>query len=282
MPRRRILGTGQQSNRTNDDDASVPLLRWSSTLTEESRSEADYNNNDNDDYSFSLDNDTTSSEESHLSYLPSLVHFVIRQWHGIFGGLSVVIINNNNNDSASTTTSSGFCHSGLPWQGLQCRSKRAGWSGCLFILPTISLWYYYSRVASAQSTVTTPLWYWEAALWSLQAILSILADYVYIPTTSMVHGCDRCLATLLFLFTVARGHANLGLPTASVLLLLCVTCFAQAGAAKTRMDLEAWKTWHLWWHITAGCTSGIVVYAIHACPQQHLLPHMYWLDLVCQ
>ena len=76
-----------------------------------------------------------------------------------------------------------FYWNGLPWDGYQCRSAKAGLTGVFFALPM--LFCQQNR--------------YEQAWWILQAITSVLADYFYIHTLSAWHGVDRIVAQLSLL-----------------------------------------------------------------------------------
>lgn len=143
-----------------------------------------------------------------------------------------------------------FYWNGLPWDGYQCRSAKAGLTGVFFALPM--LFCQQNR--------------YEQAWWILQAITSVLADYFYIHTLSAWHGVDRIVAQLSLLGLVVRGFFFLKLWAICALVSLPVSCFALATQAKDQGDISRWHWCHCLWHIFApiGCMVG--VYLAYNCP----------------
>jgi hypothetical protein len=141
-----------------------------------------------------------------------------------------------------------FCDSTLPWKGHQCRSLRAGGSGCLYALPAL---------ATSNR--------WEQAIWITQAILSVWADYFNAHHSSFAHGVDRVYAFTNLVQIVVRGGTILP-PWIPLIVVLPMSCFMGAGRAKKTLDLEAWHWWHFGWHLTGGICAMLAVYLMHHCP----------------
>ena len=139
-----------------------------------------------------------------------------------------------------------FCKNGLPWDGPICRSKRAGLSGILYALPAL--------VASGHP--------YDQIMWSLQACLSILADYVYIGEDSCWHGVDRYFAIINLLAIIGRAYNSLHW-SVGLLTIIPVSCYVGANRAKTRKDVNAWHFWHALWHVTGGPLACLVIYILH-------------------
>jgi hypothetical protein len=146
---------------------------------------------------------------------------------------------------------SDFQKSGLPWEGYQCRSLMAGGSGVLYALPCF---------IPAISFV-------DGSLWILQAILSVLADYLHIHHCSVWHGIDRYFATcnVVGTFYLAAGTLN---PCAYVLISpMPIGCYVFANRAKKQLDLPGWHRWHFAWHVTSSLVVLLVNYLSRHCPE---------------
>lgn len=143
-----------------------------------------------------------------------------------------------------------FRSNGLPWEGYQCRSAKAGLSGAFFALPM--LFCKGNR--------------YEQAWWILQATTSVQADYFYIHTRSAWHGCDRIVAQLSVIGMVIRGMFVLQPWVIPLLLLAPIASFSLATHAKDNDQLERWHWHHLSWHIAAPLSLMIGVYLSYNCP----------------
>ena len=143
-----------------------------------------------------------------------------------------------------------FYWNGLPWEGYQCRSAKAGLTGAFFALPLFFC---------NQNR-------YEQAWWMLQAFTSVLADYFYIHTRSAWHGIDRIVAQLSLLGLVLRGFFFIKFWAVLLLVSLPVSCFSLATQAKDQNDIARWHWCHCLWHIVApiGCMVG--VYLSYNCP----------------
>ncbi|CAJ1955683.1 unnamed protein product [Cylindrotheca closterium] len=143
-----------------------------------------------------------------------------------------------------------FYWNGLPWEGYQCRSWKAGLTGAFFCLPM-----FFCRSNR-----------YEQAWWILQALTSVMADYYYIHTRSAWHGVDRIVAQLSLLGLVARAYFFVRLWSVALLVSLPVSCFTLATRAKDHNDISRWHWCHMLWHIVApiGCMTG--VYLSYNCP----------------
>jgi hypothetical protein len=145
-----------------------------------------------------------------------------------------------------------FTKSGLPWHGTECRSLFAGGSGILYCLP--ALFCHNNRS--------------EQLMWIVQAISSILADYVYVSHDSMFHGMDRFYATFNTAATLWRAAHNYHGGIQQVLLLLVtsvlpLSCFVLANRAKSQRNLLDWQWYHGWWHITGSTAVAFTVYVLY-------------------
>ena len=145
--------------------------------------------------------------------------------------------------------SSGFCKNGLPWKGPACRSKMAGLSGVLYAIPVI--------VATGH--------HYDQIMWTLQAFLSVMADYYYIDRDSFWHGLDRYFAIFNLLTIIGRAYLSLSWQV-TALSIFPVACYVGANRAKNQRSLSAWHVWHCLWHVTGGPLAGLVVYMLHHCP----------------
>lgn len=141
-----------------------------------------------------------------------------------------------------------FCKNGLPWEGQKCRSKIAGLSGILYALPALV-------------AVGHP---YDQIMWTVQAMLSILADYCYICQDSFWHGVDRYFAIFNAVTIVWRVSVVLSWHIA-FLMIIPMGCFVGASRAKDQRDLDSWHVWHCLWHVSSGPLVGVVVYMIHNC-----------------
>ena len=146
--------------------------------------------------------------------------------------------------------SKDFSWNGLPWEGEQCRSIKAGMSGCLFGLT--ALFCPSNRV--------------EQTWWIIQAITSVLADYVYIDRRSIWHGIDRIWAQSSLLYLVIRGPKYINLVAGILLPSLAISCFILSNRAKMKKDLEQWHWCHFLWHIVAPAMTCLAMYLSYTCP----------------
>jgi hypothetical protein len=144
----------------------------------------------------------------------------------------------------------GFRKSGLPWSGPECRSWIAGGSGILYCLP-------------ACFCTNNHL---EQGAWILQAVFSVMADYVCVDRDSIFHGLDRCYATYNVLAMVCRALVRLHLHGVIVATITPLSCFVMANRAKQRLDLRAWHYWHGAWHVTGAAVVSFIVHLLYSCP----------------
>lgn len=148
-----------------------------------------------------------------------------------------------------------FYWNGLPWEGMQCRSAKAGLSGVFFALPALLVPHMHP---------------YEQAWWFLQATTSVLADYTYVHTRSAWHGIDRVVAQLSLLGMISRAIFHVQLWAVSILVGTAVACFAAATKAKDENNIQKWHWMHFLWHINAPVSTVIGVYLSHACPAQNV------------
>ena len=143
-----------------------------------------------------------------------------------------------------------FQSNGLPWDGMQCRSTRAGLTGAFFAIPALVV-------------VDAP---YEQAWWVLQAVASVMADYFNIHCFSVWHGIDRIVAQVSLLGLVGRGLFLLQWWAVTVLVIFPVSCFVAASAAKDARNLNRWHNFHFLWHIVASIACTLGVYLTYRCP----------------
>ena len=143
-----------------------------------------------------------------------------------------------------------FQSNGLPWDGMQCRSVRAGLTGAFFAIPALVV-------------VDAP---YEQAWWVVQAVTSVMADYFNIQGLSLWHGVDRIVAQLSLLGLVGRGLFLLQWWAVTVLVVFPVACFVAASAAKDARNLNRWHNCHFLWHIVAPIACTLGVYLTYRCP----------------
>lgn len=181
---------------------------------------------------------SSSSSSSRRSSMSSMV--VSRSWNTWTTHLSRIFTE--------------FQHNGLPWEGQQCRSIQAGCSGILF--------------SGGALFISNDARILQVA-WALQGIFSVLADYVYVPYTSVWHGIDRISATLLLLVTCVQVMQSLAWWMIFIG-IFPVGCFVQAAHAKQEGHLRRWHVWHCAWHIVAGSVVMFLMYLLYQyCPNKN-------------
>jgi hypothetical protein len=163
-----------------------------------------------------------------------------------------VIFKSINHQFQGMTTN--FTKSGLPWHGSECRSFFAGGTGALYGLP--ALFCCNNRL--------------EQSMWIMQAMCSILADYVCVSRDSIIHGVDRIYATFNTAVTLWRAaqHSNGDMQSFLVLLFMSVlplSCFVLAHRAKSQGNLKEWQWYHGMWHITGSLAVSFTLYVVYHC-----------------
>jgi hypothetical protein len=177
---------------------------------------------------------------------------------------------NSNNEgavSSKISSSSSFCQiakvvktqiggmteefrsSGLPWSGHECRSVIAGGSGVLYCLPALFC-------------SSNPL---EQCIWLTQALISVMADYVYVGGDSWIHGIDRFFATANTFVVIFRAALGLKIITTTIA-VIPISTFILANRSKQLMDLQGWIYFHFLWHITSSIAVAFTVHLLHTCP----------------
>lgn len=79
---------------------------------------------------------------------------------------------------------SRFCSTNLPWTDSSCKHVLSGLSGIFYLLPI------------CLPTVSV----WDNIAFITQAILSIMADYLYIQQPHFIHGVDKVFSV----YNIAR------------------------------------------------------------------------------
>ena len=100
----------------------------------------------------------------------------------------------------------------------------------------------------------------EQALWVVQAVVSVLADYVYIGGPSPAHGVDRVLASFNFLrlaFLLSQEA-----PELFALGLVPAALFVYAQRMKDLDRPEDWQLAHGLWHASGAAVACAATYSI--------------------
>ena len=100
----------------------------------------------------------------------------------------------------------------------------------------------------------------EQALWVVQALVSVLADYVYIGGPSPAHGVDRVLASFNFLrlaFLLSQQA-----PELFALGLVPAALFVYAQRMKDLDRPEDWQLAHGLWHASGAAVACAATYSI--------------------
>ena len=232
-------------------DSSAPQLRRSGSSTAEfSLSDDNDGSSTTEDREEFEDEHTDdlrhSQEESHKSLSEEEPNFSTIFQHPLIPGFISHQVKGIIHD---------FCDNGLPWDGYQCRSLRAGGSGCLFALPCLF--------------ASHPL---EQLAWLIQGFLSVWADYFHIHHASVAHGIDRIFANTLVVAMVWRAGRRLQWWTPA-LVVIPLAFFAGAHRAKKHENLEAWHWFHLGWHISASSLCCIIIHLMETCGPE---THSFW------
>ena len=230
--------TEEQENSSSHDDESKPKLRraGSSTLTE--LYENDFSEGDDDD-----------DETKGIDIRNQPITYYDDDQNNKNTGISGHILNTCLHQFKGLTED--FQKSGLPWDGYQCRSILAGGSGIMYALPSL---------------LVTSLDYTEKIMWIVQAVLSVLADYVHIHHDSIWHGIDRYFATFNTLATLYRATRMLNPYFCLGCLMLPLGSYVAANRAKNAKKLIQWQYCHLAWHVTGSLLVLVIVYLIKHCP----------------
>ena len=142
-----------------------------------------------------------------------------------------------------------FKKSGLPWPGHECRSMVAGLSGILYCLPA-----FFCKSHSIVQYV-----------WLIQALLSVLADYVYVDKDSWVHGIDRFVATANALAMLIWAASGLKFDI-MMIGIVPISTFTLANRSKQQRNLQSWIYYHFLWHLTGSIGVAFVFHLLDNCP----------------
>lgn len=142
-----------------------------------------------------------------------------------------------------------FKSNGLPWKGPECRSILAGGSGVLYCLPAFF----------CKSNRT------EQCVWLMQALLSVMADYVYVDKDSCIHGIDRFFATANAVAIISRAAYGLNTMIAT-LAIIPLSTFVLANRSKQQLNVQRWIYYHFLWHLTGSICIAFVIDLLYTCP----------------
>jgi hypothetical protein len=242
-----VSSTDTITTTTTTTTTTTPLLRraGSSTLSSTSLSSYDDDNANSDDERTDLLNNNDWKRPVVLSSDGSSILFIPEDQRQIID--KNVILKTICHQLRGM--SDDFQKSGLPWDGIQCRSTWAGLSGIVYCLPIFVC--HNHRM--------------EQTAWVLQAFLSIMADYVHIHHESYWHGIDRFYATYNVLSTIIRASFGLHY-TIICTSIIPISCFVLANQAKNQQDLHSWQYYHGWWHLSGSVIVAYVVYLLYTCP----------------
>jgi len=126
-----------------------------------------------------------------------------------------------------TLMTRSFRATALPWK------QRSAWIGgssaCYFVL---------SR---------------EHWMWTVQAIVAFLSDYVYAGVPHVTHGIDRWLSTFmtLRLVVLTRRYMYLG--------VIPFYCFYRSKRAVANRDYRAYVLYHTLWHVSGPVIAASVL-----------------------
>ena len=160
----------------------------------------------------------------------------------------------------------GFRENGLPWKGKQCKSLVVG----------VSSFFYCAPIFFCENNNI------EKCLWLLQAILSVMADYIYIDRDSLVHGVDRYFAMANLSILIIRAACGLKAITMTIA-IIPITAFILANESKRQRNLQRWMYYHFLWHLTGSIAVSFVTYLLHNCSdyEEGLSTGNYSLDRFC-
>ena len=201
--------------------------------------------------------ETADNRPPDLRRAGSSSDYLLSSFHGLETSSSLIALKDDIDslESSGTLATLGlllkgttvdFCRNGLPWEGPVCRSKRAGLSGILYALPAL--------VANGHP--------YDQIMWTVQACLSVIADYCYICQDSFWHGVDRYFAIFNLLMIIARAWNALTWIFVALAFIL-VSCYMGANRAKNQSDVKSWHFYHCLWHVTGGTLACLAVYMIH-------------------
>jgi len=134
---------------------------------------------------------------------------------------------------------SKFCSTNLPWKDESCKHILSGLSGVFYLLP----------ICLSNSAL------WDNIAWIMQAILSIMADYIYIQQPHFIHGVDKVFAVYNISRIMFRVYPVSSLiPTIPMLILFVLSHYF-----KMVNNVQGWIYCHFCWHLVGGitCTYGM-------------------------
>jgi hypothetical protein len=137
----------------------------------------------------------------------------------------------------------------MPW-GVK-RSVAAGCSGALFALPGV--------VAFRENDTTTHVMLYAFAI---QAVLSVMSDYVRTGRDSVWHGLDRWMSSGMTVFMVWYAHAALS-PKHCAIAAPPLFCLYNSKNAIARGDWGGYVVWHTAWHVSAVVACCGVMYLVN-------------------
>ena len=138
-----------------------------------------------------------------------------------------------------------FCSTNLPWNDSSCKHPLSGFSGIFYLLPIF-----------LQNS-----YFWDNIAWIIQAILSIISDYIFIQQPHFIHGIDKLFAVFNISRIMYRVYIVLGkkflLPTIPMLFL-----FAFSQYFKFTKNVQYWIYCHFCWHLVGSLTCVFALYLL--------------------
>lgn len=123
--------------------------------------------------------------------------------------------------------------SSLKW--IPCRSHTVGLSCMFYVLP--GLW---------------GLW----PVFFLQALCSLMSDYIMTGKDSWWHPIDRCLASFNVLFISAFALFHISWVEVAVLDATCLSFYALSTRSLRSKNFERYVVMHSLWHLAGGMASA--------------------------
>ena len=139
---------------------------------------------------------------------------------------------------------SKFCSTNLPWKDESCKHILSGLSGIFYLMP----------ICLCTGT------FLDNIAWIMQAILSIMADYLYIQHSHFIHGVDKVFAVFNISRIMIRVYPIASLTPAIPMLMF----FALSHYFKIINKVHYWIYCHFCWHLVGGLTCTYGMYLLNS------------------